>query len=152
MRMQDAPSFRTIHDSLLSHAVGLIKHYSEPKTRLMVFRRVTQATLPDASTFEAAFVSETSLSPADQSEDLLKEIYNAWRRRDVVTASLTWAQWLLRKGRGEEARGVIQRAVAEAGDQGQRLNDEWRRVLDTHEPTQVIQAQDNSDEEMQDDA
>ncbi|KAJ3530930.1 hypothetical protein NM688_g7645 [Phlebia brevispora] len=88
MRMQDAPSFRTIHDELLFRSAAISKHLVSSTARLAQFRRLTNSYLPNAPAFEAFFLSESALSPEDASQDVLKEVYQAWRRRDVVAASL----------------------------------------------------------------
>ncbi|KAF7790424.1 hypothetical protein EIP86_001379 [Pleurotus ostreatoroseus] len=147
MRMQDAPSFRTIHDELLSRSATLLKYHVSPTDRLAHFRRVPSSYLPDAQALQAFFQSEASLSQEVASPEVLKEIYQVWRRRDTVSASLAWATWLVRRGQGKEASEVVQSSRTEvSGDdaQRQRLEDEWREVLRQMEQGD---AQDDQDED-----
>ena len=61
----------------------------------------------------------------------MREIFRVWRRRDVVGASLAWAGWLVRRGRGAEAGEVVRSARAEVAGSERLLEVEegWRKVL-----------------------
>lgn len=134
--MQDAPSFRTVHDGLLQHYVSTVfSSQSTAQQRLAAFRTLVASYLPDSPTFEECFRLETSLSsPSSAIDDavLLKEIYDIWRRRDALRATLAYAGWLVSVGKGKEASDVIQRSRAEvgAGEKRQALDEGWRRALD----------------------
>lgn len=152
MRMQDAPSFRTIHDELLSRSATLLKYHVSPTDRLAHFRRVLSSYLPDAQALQAFFQSEASLSQEAASPEVLKEIYQVWRRRDTIGASLAWAAWLVQRGQGKEASEVVQSSRTEVsgdGAQRQRLEDEWREVLRQMEQGDAQEDQD-ADETMAD--
>ncbi len=43
-------------------------------------------------------------------EATMRQVYERWRRKDVNAASLEWAKWLLRNGKGKEASSVVQGA------------------------------------------
>jgi len=140
MRMRDAPSFRTVHDGLLLQCADQLKRIPTPQGRLSYFRNMTNSYLPDAPAFEACFHAEISLASEAQSQEVFEAIYYAWRRRDVVRATLAWSTWLLEKGRGKEASDVVQRARVEAGEQRQELEDGWREVLQSfEEPSEPIE-------------
>jgi U3 small nucleolar RNA-associated protein 6 len=134
MHMQDAPSFRTVHNGLLAHLASLT--LSAPsalaRSRLTFIRTLTTSYLPDASTYAACFALEAARAE-DADADVLEAVYEAWRRRDVVRASLAWAGWLLeRKGSGREAAEVVGRARAEvAGEEEKRgaLDVGWREAM-----------------------
>ena len=131
--MQDAPSFRLVHDSLLERCAEVLKVISSHSARLTHFRRLNTAYLLDADAFKVFFDAEVSRGDDESkaSGELLREIYLAWRRRDVADASLAWARWLLAQGKGREAADVIQRARVEVdGETKLKLEDGWRRVCD----------------------
>ena len=142
--MQDAPSFRVVHDSLLERYASALEHVSSAVDRLSCFRRASTSYLLDAVAFRAFFESETSHVGAaaaaaaggsgeddKPSAELLQEIYVAWRRRDIVEASLARAGWMLSQGGGREASDLIQRARVEVdGPKRERLEDAWRRIVD----------------------
>jgi U3 small nucleolar RNA-associated protein 6 len=133
MRMQDTPSFGVVHSGLLACCASLLKHVSSPAARLALFHRLMSCYLLAADTLGTFFASEASRSDeiGRTSDEVLKEIYHAWRRVDVVDASLAWAGWLLFEGKGREAGDVIQRARIEVdGASRQRLEDQWRRAVD----------------------
>lgn len=146
--MQDAPSFRAVHDGLLDRYARLTSHIGTPKHRRMLLRKMTTSYLPGASTYAALFQAETSLPSETQSEEMLKDVYHAWRRSDPVRATLTWAAWLLGRGRGKEAADAVQTARAQAGQHRQALDDEWRKVLQTFEPAGTRGEHEDSDVEM----
>ena len=154
--MQDAPSFRLVHDSLLERCAALLKLISSGTVRLSYFRRISSAYLLDADTLKAFFSSEASRSgdSGNASDELLKQIYLAWRRREIVDASLAWARWLLSENKGREAGDVIQRARVEVdGVNKQRLEDEWRHIVDdsTKKPEQEAQSESDDDNAMDQD-
>lgn len=154
MRMQDAPSFRTVHDSLLERCAAALKLISSSTARLTIFRRLSSSYLLDAASYHTLFTTETSRSGMDSkpSNELLKEIYHAWRRRDVVEASLAWATWLLSEGKGKEASDVVQRARVEVdGSSRQRLEDEWRHAMDESTKRPEPEASSDEDDEMDQD-
>ena len=147
--MQDAPSFRAIHDRLLHSAASLLKSIASPATRLASFRRLSGSYLLDVPAFEAFFLSEASLSASDGSEDMLREIFRVWRRRDVAGASLAWAGWLVRRGQGSQASEVIRGARAEltGSDRQQEIEERWRGDVLAELDGGM---KDNEDEEMAD--
>ena len=150
--MQDAPSFRTVHDALLARYASTLSAVVSPAARLACFRRVSTACLLDAAALQAFFAQEVARGGGDEkpSVALLKEIYLAWRRRDVVDASLAWARWLLSAGDGREAGALIQRARGEAdGPSRQRLEDVWRHIVE--ESTKRPEADMASDDAMDED-
>ena len=152
MRMQDSTSFRAVHDGLLQRYASLATHIPSAKDRLSLFRKATASYLPDAPTYAAWFQAETALPDEAQSADMLREIYHAWKRRDALQATLAWAAWLLRRGRGKDANDAVQSARAQAGAQRQALDDEWRKVLLRPQPTGAEQEEEEEDVDMHDDS
>ena len=41
---------------------------------------------------------------------VLEEVFELWRQKDTLEASVAWARWLLKHGRGKEAISIIVRA------------------------------------------
>ena len=136
--MQDAPSFRTVHDGLL-HLYISTTFCSLPKPaaskRLDAFRTIITSYLPDASILAESFRLEASSPLSEETNEdknvVLKEIYEVWRRRDEVNSALAYAGWLIKQGKGKEAGEVVRRARAEVrdGERRQVLDEEWRKVL-----------------------
>lgn len=128
MRMQDAPSFRTVHDALLAHSASLLQLLPSAPARRAALARITSAYLPAAGALQRLFAAEAAR--ADACPDVLRDAYRAWRRRDAAGAALAWAAWLLGQGRGREAAEVVQRARGEAGEGRMRLEEGWRAACD----------------------
>ncbi|KAI0688035.1 U3 small nucleolar RNA-associated protein 6-domain-containing protein [Cytidiella melzeri] len=154
LRMQDAPSFRTVHDGLLRQYASLSSHML-PASRLTFFRDLTTSYLPDSSTFEACFHDEKALSSRESAE-VLSEIYESWRRRDAVRATLAWAGWLVENGKGKEAGDVVQRARTDVGvgERRQALDEGWRAALERFDARSIVVEQEDDGEddvEMQQD-
>ncbi|KAG7446482.1 uncharacterized protein BT62DRAFT_1021837 [Guyanagaster necrorhizus] len=40
-------------------------------------------------------------------EEMLEEVYQVWRRKEAETASVEWAKWLLKHGRGKKASAIM---------------------------------------------
>ncbi|GJE95014.1 hypothetical protein PsYK624_111930 [Phanerochaete sordida] len=133
MRMQDAPSFRLVHTSLLVRCATALKVLSSHTARLAHFRRLAAGFLLDGTALRAFFDAEAARAGAESkaSDALLREVFQAWRRRDVADAALAWARWLLAAGQGREAAEVVQRARAEVeGADKLALEEAWRRFCD----------------------
>ncbi|KAJ3758844.1 U3 snoRNP protein [Lentinula raphanica] len=61
---------------------------------------------------------------------VLEEIYEQWRKTNVVEATIGWAQWLLKNGKGKEASTLIVRSKGSVGQKEQEeLEREWVRVI-----------------------
>ncbi|KAJ3824206.1 U3 snoRNP protein [Lentinula raphanica] len=61
---------------------------------------------------------------------VLEEIYEQWRKTNVVEATMGWAQWLLKNGKGKEASTLIVRSKGSVGQKEQEeLEREWVRVI-----------------------
>ncbi|KAJ3775345.1 U3 snoRNP protein [Lentinula raphanica] len=67
----------------------------------------------------------------DATSTVLEEIYEQWRKTDVVEATMGWAQWLLKNGKGKEASTLIVRSKGSVGQKEQEeLEREWVRVIE----------------------
>ncbi|KAF9059793.1 U3 small nucleolar RNA-associated protein 6-domain-containing protein [Rhodocollybia butyracea] len=60
-------------------------------------------------------------------EQVLREIYESWRKQDMIEATITWAEWLLNNGKGKEASELIVRSKGSVGEK--EMEARWVRVL-----------------------
>ncbi|KAI0093162.1 U3 small nucleolar RNA-associated protein 6-domain-containing protein [Irpex rosettiformis] len=152
MRMQDAPSFRIVHNGLLHHYLS-----TTPLKTLTDFRQLVTSCLPDSSTYAECFRSLTCSTSTSSNDDItanavLKEVYETWKRLDVVTSSLEYASWLVSHGEGKEASEVVLRARAEVGmgERREALDGGWRAVLANMGGDELeVEKSDEGDVEMQ---
>ncbi|KAG7090891.1 hypothetical protein E1B28_009970 [Marasmius oreades] len=56
-------------------------------------------------------------------EDMLRDIYECWRRGEEEDATVEWARWLLENGKGKAATDVILRSNNRA------VEERWRRLV-----------------------
>ncbi|KAI0655912.1 U3 small nucleolar RNA-associated protein 6-domain-containing protein [Cubamyces menziesii] len=62
---------------------------------------------------------------------VLSAVYEFWRQTDGVEATVAWATWLLRRGRGKEAVAVVGRARSVLGETaGAEVERRWKTILD----------------------
>ncbi|TBU29581.1 U3 small nucleolar RNA-associated protein 6-domain-containing protein [Dichomitus squalens] len=119
--------------------------------RLARVRRIGTAYVPSARVWSEVFsqesggVSHAVTSGADITADggqvysghvdddarVLRSVYEYWRQRDGVGATIAWAAWLLRIGDGKEAVAVVSRARSVLGEtDGETVERRWKAVLD----------------------
>ena len=115
----------TLHVALLIYYVSRVLHpvgaAPAASTRVGEMRRVMATYLGTAQFFRAAFEHEARLADG---EEVLGLLYEGWRRceGEEVAASLAWAEWLRRQGRGRRAAELV------AGTRGAGAR--WSRMLD----------------------
>ena len=62
---------------------------------------------------------------------MLRTVYEFWRQSDCMEATVAWATWLLRSGRGKDALAVVARARSALGDaDGLEVERRWKTMLD----------------------
>jgi len=62
---------------------------------------------------------------------VLQEVYELWRQKDVVEATVAWGRWLLMNGRGKEAMNVVVRARGSLKEtERSALEKRWKVTLD----------------------
>jgi U3 small nucleolar RNA-associated protein 6 len=125
----DQPSARVVHRAP-SNPVG-----DGSAGRLGRLMDIARRYLPDGDVWREVFRMETDGA-------ILKRVYEHWRRRDgeEAEASVAWAAWLVRSGRGDEAREVVVRARSTLGEEeGARaeLEARWRAVLDGEDQSEL---------------
>ncbi|KAI0334977.1 hypothetical protein GY45DRAFT_1351078 [Cubamyces sp. BRFM 1775] len=68
---------------------------------------------------------------ADGDARVLSAVYEFWRQTDGVEATVAWATWLLRSGRGKEAVAAVGRARSVLGETaGAEVERRWKTILD----------------------
>ena len=70
-------------------------------------------------------------SELDEKGKTLGVVFEKWRRKDALEATLEWARWLLQNGKGKEASAVMVAGRRNCGE-GERLEMEkrWMSVLE----------------------
>jgi U3 small nucleolar RNA-associated protein 6 len=62
---------------------------------------------------------------------VLQEVFELWRRKDGVEATVAWGRWLLMNGRGKEAINVVVRARGSLKEtERSALEKRWTATLD----------------------
>ena len=116
--------------------------------RLARVRRIGTAFVPSARVWAEVFAQEAGGAAAgsrlalrsnhsyagprpDDDARVLRAVYEFWRQKDGVEATIAWATWLLRSGDGREAVAVVARARSVLGDgPGAEVERRWKAVLD----------------------
>ncbi|KAJ3809081.1 U3 small nucleolar RNA-associated protein 6-domain-containing protein [Lentinula lateritia] len=61
---------------------------------------------------------------------VLEEIYELWRTANVVEATIAWAEWLFKNGKGKEASVLIVRSKGSVGQKEQEeMETQWVRIM-----------------------
>jgi hypothetical protein len=125
--MKDA-ALRGVHESLLLRVAESIGGLTRAERRERV-AHVGGRCLPSARVWAGVFAALTTGASEEEEEALVREVYERWRGTDdVEEATLAWARWLLcRKGRGDEAMKVIERA--RGGQGGSALAQRWAAIV-----------------------
>jgi U3 small nucleolar RNA-associated protein 6 len=64
-------------------------------------------------------------------ERVLAAAYEEWRKHDAVSAAVSWAGWLVGRGRGSEGSEVVERAMRGLGGEARgEVARRWRERLD----------------------
>ncbi|XP_006460937.1 hypothetical protein AGABI2DRAFT_185273 [Agaricus bisporus var. bisporus H97] len=64
-------------------------------------------------------------------ERVLGVVYEEWRKKDGVSAAVSWAGWLMQGGRGSEGSDVVGCAMRGLGvEEREELERRWRALLD----------------------
>jgi len=140
--MRDS-SLRDIHEMLLMKYVTMThggvpdrenRCTSDQQGRLDLVRHMASAYLPTGRVWQKVFTLEMEerepSADAEAKAKILGEVFEMWRRKDGVDATLAWVGWLMRNGKGREAKEVIVRARSWLGD-GERTEVEkgWTGIL-----------------------
>lgn len=141
--MQDS-SRSDVHESLLMKYATL---HVESKDRLhakTITRKIATRYLATARVYSNLFLLQVKNGSEGVDDEgtatVLQEVFELWRKKDALEASVTWARWLFRHGRGKEAASVIIRARSWlANDETARMELEkrWTGVLEDEEHVEV---------------
>ena len=62
---------------------------------------------------------------------MFQEVYEMWREKDSIEATIAWGRWLLMNGRGKEATAVVVRARSCLKEpERMELEKQWAVTLD----------------------
>ncbi|KAH9892817.1 U3 small nucleolar RNA-associated protein 6-domain-containing protein [Cubamyces lactineus] len=99
-----------------------------------VFRQESEASSAAHARSQSGSESACGSGPdtdADGDARVLTAVYEFWRQTDGVEATVAWATWLLRNGRGKEAVAVVGRARSVLGETaGAEVERRWKTILD----------------------
>lgn len=118
-----------VHETLLISYANL--HVEIDSTNRGSFiRKVGTAYLPTARVWADIFTSEVGRGPAAD-YSLLRDVFEFWRKKAGLEATIAWGRWLLTNGRGIEASRLVVSArtyLDEAACLG--LEKQWTAALD----------------------
>ncbi|KAF8134593.1 U3 small nucleolar RNA-associated protein 6-domain-containing protein [Boletus edulis] len=146
--MRDSAT-RTIHETLLLRYVSetIYSQETDSATRLKLLRHISSAYLPTAPVWERVFTLECVRDElADKS--LLCAVYEYWRALDGISATSTWAGWLMDHEDGKRATQVISSAMVQLGAEDKvRLTEAWSSRLTGSQKEDEDEDGDASEEE-----
>ncbi|KAK7035217.1 U3 snoRNP protein [Paramarasmius palmivorus] len=137
--MRDS-SLRDVHELLLMSYVSVLSESRQvPETGrtadtnqetnhlanwLIGMRHMQRTFLTTGKVWQKAFTLEMQ-GAGDTA--VLREIYEFWRRVDLVESTVEWAKWLLKTGNGKEAKDVVSRSNNE------EVRERWRMLVEKGE-------------------
>ncbi|KAK7692964.1 hypothetical protein QCA50_004605 [Cerrena zonata] len=148
LRMQDSPSWRTVHEKLLQYHTSLVidstvsKLTSEAvvqKNLLKYIQRIMLSYIPTSHVWESVFNKIASSISGSESNPILTSVtfypvlrlvYTHWSSLDVSSSGLTYATWLLQNDRAKESVEIIKNTLQalEGGDKAD-LETRWKDVI-----------------------
>lgn len=109
-------------------------------------RHIAQAYLPSAAVWKAVFAQEADAAanmtmcsgPSPHPEPylsvqhgVLETVYEYWRRKDGVDATVGWAGWLLGHGKAREAKDIVVRARSWLStEEAREVERRWKMEMD----------------------
>jgi len=100
------------HEVQRKPGTGLTSDQSSDLAKwLHSIRHMASAYLTSGAVWQKVFTTlegeEKWGSGPDGKTQVLGEVYEKWRRKDAVEATLEWARWLLGNGKGKEAAEAV---------------------------------------------
>ena len=96
--------------------------------RIQFVREIAREYHATAKLWRAVFSSEVERKDGGR---VLQEVFELWRKKDEVEATVAWGKWLLTNDRGKEAMGVMVRARSSLKEADRReLEQRWKVTLD----------------------
>ncbi|KZT70905.1 hypothetical protein DAEQUDRAFT_764160 [Daedalea quercina L-15889] len=111
--------------------------------RVARVRRIGTAYLLTAPVWREVFAQEVvaEVEVPACSARVLEMVYEQWRRKDPVHATVGWARWLLSHGKAKAATEVVMRARSSLPEDETRVLEQlWKKEVD--EPAQTPSADD----------
>jgi hypothetical protein len=100
------------------------------ETKIMKLQHAAKTYFISSEVWAAVFVQEGSQGSVAR-WGILRQVFEQWKQVNVREATLSWAEWLIRNGKGKEAKEVVvkeRRLLCE--DDRKILDERWATVLD----------------------
>lgn len=119
-----------LHEARIEPATSAGAERQEAKARGAIMRHVAHAYLPTARVWARVFELEAETG-WESDAIVLSEVYEHWRRKDGLEATVAWGGWLLKRGKGKEAKEVVVGARSWLGEEERtELERRWAVILD----------------------
>lgn len=125
-----------MHERLLMQYATLHveeKNRQNVGVRIQVVRRIATGYLPTARVWSKIFSLEAEKGEDDTegTAAFLQEVFELWRKKNGLEATVAWGRWLLRHGRGKDATAIVVRTRSWL-DQTERmeLEKQWTAILE----------------------
>lgn len=121
-----------MHEALPNAAAGLTSDQGVTvrASWLCSIRHMNKSYLTSGKVWKTVFMAVESEEDG-WGYDVLGEIYEGWRREDAVEATLAWAGWQVKKGKGKEARELVMRMRHCVGEEGRiKMEQGWIEGLE----------------------
>ncbi|KDQ57693.1 hypothetical protein JAAARDRAFT_35378 [Jaapia argillacea MUCL 33604] len=132
--MRDS-SLASVHEKLIIQYVSTL-HSDGEENFSNVLSHIAKNCLPTEKVWSEVF-TRLGGSKADiagrsvEAEKILSEVYEKWKTKNGLEASLAWAAWLLEHGNGKKAKEVIGRTRSVLSDDDRsELDRRWAETLD----------------------
>jgi hypothetical protein len=127
--MRDS-SLASVHEALLIAYATLVFHEDGGLSydgKVELVRHIAGTYMPTARVWKCVF------DVSKEDERVCKEVFEKWRRTDGVEATVTWAVWLLKKGKGKEAKEVVVCAGSWLDEEEKKkVESRWTKALDAN--------------------
>ncbi|THH15630.1 hypothetical protein EW146_g4874 [Bondarzewia mesenterica] len=124
------------HAGIESEGSGSDTDREKVRMRVAEVRRIAQLFLPTGRVWAGVFRSMNTGGRSD--EEVLRVVYDMWMDTDGLSATLAWGEWLLEKGKGNEAKSVVVRAGRVLGREDELLLEKrWMEVMAGREQTAI---------------
>lgn len=136
-------SLRGVHERLLMSYVTVLHEVmgqeatSDQASKMSAkwlheVRRIGRSYLTTGRVWQKLFsvIGETDTWTQGKKE-VLETVYEEWREKDGVEATVGWGRWLMVHGKGGEASAVVARATrVMSEDERTDVEERWRQVMD----------------------
>jgi hypothetical protein len=121
-------SLAGVHEALLIAYTTLELHEDgglSDGDKVDLVRHIAGTYMPTAKVWKSVFDFSRG------NERVCKEVFEKWRGMDGVEATVTWAEWLFKKGKAKEAKDVVVCAGSWLDEEEKkRVESRWTKALD----------------------